>query len=295
MAPIAIFGNIHANLPALEAVLADMDARHLTERYCLGDLVGYCVWPNEVIATLAAAGTPTIMGNYDRGVSQDSDDCGCAYRDAAAEALGKRSIAWSNAQTGAEGLAIIKRASVRGILQATLTGGTLMDLTGSLKTLLIETAKSLKGRDRRLFMARTVAELGPGGQARAARELHWGRMTIRTGLHELASGLRCADAFAVRGRKRAEAHLPHLLADLQAIVDSPSQTDPQFRTNRLYTRLTAAEVRRQLIAQKGYSDEQLPTAATIGSKLNALGYYPQKVAKTQPPKKSRKPTPSSRR
>ena len=51
-----------------------------------------------------------------------------------------------------------------------------MELTNSLKTLLIETAKALKGSARRLFMARTVKELGPGGQQRAARELKWGRM-----------------------------------------------------------------------------------------------------------------------
>jgi hypothetical protein len=119
-----------------------------------------------------------------------------------------------------------------------------MELTASLKILLIETAKSLKGSARRLFMARTVKELGPGGQQRAARELRWGRMTIRKGMRELTTGVICIDAFALRGRKRAEAHLPNLLTDIQAIVDSQSQADPQFRSHRLYTRLTAAEVRR---------------------------------------------------
>jgi DDE family transposase len=168
-----------------------------------------------------------------------------------------------------------------------------MELTDSLTTLLIETAKLLKGSARRLFMARTVKELGPGGQQRAARELRWGRMTIRKGLRELHSGIICVDAFALRGRKCAEVHLPNLLTDIQAIVESQSQADPKFRSKRLYTRLTAAEVRRQLIAQKGYADAALPTAETIGTKLNALGYYPQKVAKSQPQKNSRKPTLSS--
>ena len=159
-----------------------------------------------------------------------------------------------------------------------------MELTDSLKTMLIETARSLKGSARRLFMARTVNELGYAGQQRAARELGWGRMTIRKGLRELDSGLACLDAYALRGRKRAEDHLPNLLTDIKAIVDSQSQADPQFRTQRLYPRLTATEVRRQLIAQKGYTDTQLPTTETIGTKLNALGYYPQKVAKSQPKK-----------
>ena len=168
-----------------------------------------------------------------------------------------------------------------------------MELTDSIKTMLIATAQALKGSARRLFMARTVKELGSGGQQRAARELGWGRMTIRKGMRELDSGVECIDAFRLRGRKPAEDHLPNLLTDIQAIADSQSQTDPQFRTKRLYTRLSAAEVRRQLIAQKGYTDAQLPTAATIGAKLNLLGYYPQTVAKSRPQKKSRKLTPSS--
>jgi len=170
-----------------------------------------------------------------------------------------------------------------------------MELTDSLKTLLIETAKSLQGSARRLFMARTVKELGPGGQQRAARALRWGRMTMRKGMRELASGVSCIDAFNLRGRKRAEEHLPNLLTDIRAIVDSQSQADPQCRSQRLYTRLTAAEVRRQLIAHKGYLEATLPIAETIGTKLKALGYYPQKVAKSQPQKNARKPIPSSPR
>src|SRR5436190_18256660 len=141
-----------------------------------------------------------------------------------------------------------------------LAGGRSMELTDSIKTLLIATAKALKGSARRLFMARTVKELGTGGQQCAARELGWGRMTIRKGMRELDSGIACVDAFRLRGRKPAEHHLPNLLTDIQAIVDGQSQTDPQFRSTRLYTRLSAREVRRQLIAHKGYTDAQLPTA-----------------------------------
>jgi hypothetical protein len=170
-----------------------------------------------------------------------------------------------------------------------------MELTNALKTLFIETAETLRGSARRRFMARTVQELGPGGQRRAERDLGWCRGTIRKGMHELTSGVTCADAYHARGRKRAEDHLPNLLADITAIVDSQSQADPQFRTTRLYTRLSAAEVRRQLILQHGYTDADLPTAETIGTKLNTLGYSPKKVAKTQPQKRSPKPMPSSPR
>jgi len=170
-----------------------------------------------------------------------------------------------------------------------------MELTDSLQALFMDTARSLKGSARRLFMARTVKELGPGGQRHAERALGWSRVTIRKGTHEVESGCTCLAAFAARGRKPVEAHLPTLLRDMTAIVDSQSQTEPQFRTTRLYTRLSAAEVRRQLIAQHGYTDDVLPTVQTLTTKLNALGYYPKKVAKSQPQKKSQKPTRSSRR
>ncbi len=168
-----------------------------------------------------------------------------------------------------------------------------MDLTDALKALFIDTAKTLKGSARRVFMARTVKELGIGGQRRAERELGWSRVTIRKGTTELERGVPIQDNFAARGRKRAEAHLPNLLADITAIVDSQSQTDPQFRSTRLYTRLSGAEVRRQLIAQKGYTDAELPTVETIRTKLNDLGFSPKQVAKTQPQKNSRKRTLSS--
>ena len=168
-----------------------------------------------------------------------------------------------------------------------------MELTDSLKALFIDTAQALNSSVRRLFMARIVKELGPGGQRLAERELGWNRITIRKGTHELTSGFVCLDAFSARGRKRAEVHLPHLLDDIRALVDGQSQSNPQFRTQRLYTRLSAAEGRRQLIAQKGYQETELPTVQTITAKLNALGYFPQKVVKSKPQKKFRKPTPSS--
>jgi hypothetical protein len=168
-----------------------------------------------------------------------------------------------------------------------------MELTDDLKIFLGETARTLTGSARRVFMARAVRDLGAGGQRLAERELGWSRVLVRKGRHELDSGIVCVDGFALRARKRAEEHVPRLLTDSRAIVDSQSQADPQFRTRRLYTRLTAGEVRRQLIGQKGYTDAELPCARTIATKLNRLGYTLTKVAKSQPPKKSPRPTPSS--
>ncbi len=168
-----------------------------------------------------------------------------------------------------------------------------MELTESLKTFFKTTAEALKGASRRVFMARAVQELGRGGQAAAMRELGWSAWSIHKGRRELASGMDCIDAFHLRGRLPVEARLPELRNDIRAIVDGQSQTDPQFRNNRLYTRLSVEEVRRQLIAQKGYTDAELPKRETLRLRLNALGYYPQTVAKTRPKKRLRKPTPSS--
>jgi Rhodopirellula transposase DDE domain len=167
-----------------------------------------------------------------------------------------------------------------------------LELTPAVATLVQATLAALRGSARRLFMARVVRALGRGGQRQAERALGWNRHTVRKGLLELDHGLQCVDAVRARGRKPAEAHLPHLLPDIQALVDSQSQTDPQFKSTRLYTRLTASEVRRQLVAQYDYAEAALPSVSTIARKLNALGYHPSRVQKTQPKKRSPKPTPS---
>ncbi|MEM9950501.1 MAG: metallophosphoesterase family protein [Chloroflexota bacterium] len=105
-----IFGDIHGNLPALEAVFADMDERGYTENlYCLGDLVGYGTFPNEVIALIRERNIPTIMGNYDQGVGNNSDDCGCAYTTDKARQMGERSIAWSNAHVTDDNKAYLRQ------------------------------------------------------------------------------------------------------------------------------------------------------------------------------------------
>ena len=159
-----------------------------------------------------------------------------------------------------------------------------MELTDEIKQVYSETAKSLKGSERRLFMARVVKSMGQGGQRQAARMFGWDRETIRKGLHELESGYSCLDGFAGRGRKRAEERLPHLLEDIKAIVDGQSQIDARFESSRLYTRLSAAQVRAQLIVQKGYSEAELPSQETIRVKLNGLGYRLRSVQKSVPQK-----------
>jgi putative phosphoesterase len=99
---IALFSDIHANLPALEACLASIDRQKPDAVFCLGDLVGYNTWPNEVIHEIRRRGIPTIMGNYDQGIGLNSDDCGCAYKTELEKEMGAVSISYTNSIIGKE-------------------------------------------------------------------------------------------------------------------------------------------------------------------------------------------------
>ncbi len=92
---IGIFSDIHGNLPALTATVADLERQNCDAVYCLGDLVGYGASPNEVTDRIRTGGWQTIMGNYDDGVGYERDDCGCAYREESERELGDRSLAWT--------------------------------------------------------------------------------------------------------------------------------------------------------------------------------------------------------
>jgi len=160
-----------------------------------------------------------------------------------------------------------------------------MELSKDWQEIIIETGQELKGYARRIFQAKIVKVLGKGGQRQAEKELKWNRGTIRKGLTELEGKFGYIDQFRKRGRKRSEAHLPNLLSDIQEIAERASQTDPTFQTTQLYIRLSAAEVRKQLLIEKGYQDEELPCVKSIGHKLDELGYSLKKVQKSQPLKK----------
>lgn len=92
---IALIADVHANLPALEAVWADIHRQGITAVYCLGDLVGYYPWPNEVIAFIREHGIRCIQGNYDEGVGEELLACGCDFPNAEAARLGETSLNWT--------------------------------------------------------------------------------------------------------------------------------------------------------------------------------------------------------
>lgn len=99
---LAVISDIHANLHALEAVWQDIESQRPDMVYCLGDLVGYGAFPNEVIEFVQERSIPAVMGNYDEGVGFDMEDCGCVYKDPQDESLGEQSLFWSRERTRAD-------------------------------------------------------------------------------------------------------------------------------------------------------------------------------------------------
>lgn len=142
----------------------------------------------------------------------------------------------------------------------------------------------LKGRAKRQFMAETVNSLGYGGQAKAESLLGWCRNTIRKGQHEVRTKISCIDNFTGRGRLPAEAHLPGLVEKIHEIVGERTQADPTLESDRLYTKMTAKEVRRLLVVN-GYTEDELPAESTLSRKLNKLGYNLKRIQKVKPKKK----------
>jgi predicted phosphodiesterase len=92
----ALISDIHANLPALRAVLDDIAARpDIDATYHLGDLVGYAPWPNETAELLIQSRIEGIAGNYDSTTATDYKHCGCKYEDPRQAELSHLSYEWT--------------------------------------------------------------------------------------------------------------------------------------------------------------------------------------------------------
>jgi Rhodopirellula transposase DDE domain len=146
-------------------------------------------------------------------------------------------------------------------------------------------ARRLTGYQRRLFQAEVTTVLCGGSARHAERRFGWGRDTVEKGLHELQHGVRCLENFAARGRQRREAKDPQLAADIRAIVEPQTYADPELKSSRRYSNLSAAEVRDALI-QKGYAKEQLPSERTMRDILNRMNYRLKRIQKGKPLKKT---------
>lgn len=161
----------------------------------------------------------------------------------------------------------------------------ILDILTKCKDIIVESLGKLKGSDKRVALAKMAKLMGRGSQTSISENFEVSRNTIRKGMLELESGVLIEDNFAARGRHLAEEKLPNLLEDLKSVVDEHSQTDPSFKTTKLYTKLTVKEIRKQMIQMKNYIEEELPTNQTLNSKVNQLGYTLKKVRKAKPLKK----------
>jgi predicted Fe-S protein YdhL (DUF1289 family) len=146
-------------------------------------------------------------------------------------------------------------------------------------------ARRLTGYQRRLFQAEVATVLCEGCARQAERRFGWGRETVAKGLHEQQHGMRCLENFAARGRQRSEEKDPQLAADIRAIVEPHSYADPELKSSRRYSNLSAAEVLEALEA-KGYPQEDLPSERTMRDILNRMNYRLKRIQKGKPLKKT---------
>src|SRR3954452_10668051 len=137
-------------------------------------------------------------------------------------------------------------------------------------------ARRLTGDQRRSFQAEVVTALCGGNARQAEYRFGWGRETVEKGLQERHHGVRCLENFAARGRQRSEDRDPQLAADIRAIVEPHTHADPELKSSRRYTNLSAAEVRDALI-EKGYARPELPSERTMRDILNRMNYRLKRI------------------
>ena len=145
--------------------------------------------------------------------------------------------------------------------------------------------KITSGSDKRTEAAKVALEYGTGGQTFIAKEFNMSRNTIRKGIGEIKSGKKIEDKFNLRGRKKSTEKLPQLKEHIKAILDSQSQADPKFQTDRLYTNISIGEIRKQLMRQYDYTNEELPTIRTVNTIVNEMKYTVKTVKKAEPIKR----------
>ena len=153
--------------------------------------------------------------------------------------------------------------------------------TECLDALIRSGARRLTGYQRRLFLAEVATELCGGSARQAERRFGWGRETVEKGLHEAHQGMRCLENFAARGRLRSEEKDPQLAADIRAIVEPHTYADPELKSSRRYTNLSAAEVRRRLDRQGLFRKGSCPASARMRDILNRMNYRLKRIQKGQ--------------
>ncbi len=157
------------------------------------------------------------------------------------------------------------------------------DLTNEL---LASAARRLKGNQRREFQAEVCTKLCNGSPRKAEQHFGWGRGSVAKGLRQQAGEIEDVEPTLRRGRQRSEEANPQLAIDIRWIVEPHTQSDPELKSSRQYTNLSAGEVRQELL-EKGYSEEELPSERTLRDILNRLNYRLKRIQKGKPLKKTK--------
>ncbi len=161
-----------------------------------------------------------------------------------------------------------------------------MDATIELYDQLLRSAACrLTGHQRRLFEAEVADALCHGSPRAAERRFGFCRDTVATGQHEARSGIRCLEDFAARSQPPAEVKNAQLAADIRSLVEPHTLADPEMKSERRYTNLSAREVLKALQTQKAYAADALPCERSLRNILNRLGYRLKRIQKAKPLKK----------
>jgi len=161
-------------------------------------------------------------------------------------------------------------------------------MDGVADELLVMAASQMTGIQRRLFLAEVCGRLCDGNARQAERRFGWGRDTIAKGIEEqmLDPDSQASHKSGNAGKKRSEEQNPQLAIDIRLIVEPHTQTDPELKTERRYTNLSAAEVRQALL-ERGYSEQQVPSERTMRDILNRMNYRLKRIQKGKPLKKTK--------
>lgn len=130
---LAVLGDVHGNLQALEAVMGNLKGFQIHRLLCTGDVVGYGPQPNEVIEVIKNIGVVAVMGNHDDAVGYNLPICGCSYPNERARIIGEKSLAWTK-----ENVSKANREYLRGLpeeLKLGMPGGSALVFHGSPRAL----------------------------------------------------------------------------------------------------------------------------------------------------------------
>lgn len=148
-------------------------------------------------------------------------------------------------------------------------------------------ADRMSGAVRRVFMAEVCVRLCQSNPRLAERRFGWGRQTVAKGITERHLDQKKLRRIKVNhpGKPRSEVANPQLAVDIRLIVEPHTQSDPELKSDRVYTNLSAKEVRQRLIDQ-GYQENQLPSERTLRDILNRMNYRLKRIQKGKPIKKT---------